>query len=144
TRFDYPNYEIFIPIATSLDPSLKIIERVKAASKHRVHILVAGPPEGCGEKVNNLRKAVETAGENFEVLAFTDSDVRLGHHWLTKMVAPLGNSALGATTTYRWSIPVARPGKSSFWSAAAAVWNASIVTMLGKPERTFCWGGGTA
>lgn len=144
TRFDHPNYEIFIPIATSLDPALKIIERVKAASKHRVHIIVAGPPDGCGEKVSNLRKAVESIPDTFEVFVFTDSDTRQGTHWLSKIVAPLGDTKIGATTTYRWSIPSRRSGKSAFWSAVTSVWNASVVTMLGKPERNFCWGGGTA
>jgi ceramide glucosyltransferase len=144
TRFDYPNYEIYISMATSLDPALKIIERVKAASKPRVHIVVAGPPENCGEKVNNLRKAVEKVGEKFEVFVFIDSDVRLGRNWLGKLVAPLGNGQLGAASTFRWFVPARRPGKSPFWSAVASVWNAAIVTLLGKPERNFCWGGGTA
>jgi ceramide glucosyltransferase len=144
TRLEYSNYEIFIPIATSLDPALKIIERVKAASKHRVHIIVAGPPEGCSEKVSNLKKAVESIEEGFEVFVFTDSDVRLGHNWLTKLVAPLGDARIGAATTYRWFVPSRRAGKSPFWSAAASVWNASVLTMLGKPARNFCWGGGTA
>ena len=44
TRFDYPNYEIYFTLATSLDPALKIIERVKTASSHPVHIVIAGPP----------------------------------------------------------------------------------------------------
>src|SRR5271155_2611865 len=33
TKFDYANYEIYFSLATSLDPALKIVERVKAASK---------------------------------------------------------------------------------------------------------------
>ncbi len=143
-RFDYPNYEIFIPVATSLDPSLKVIERVKATSKRRVHIIVAGPPENCGEKVNNLRKAVEKVDEKFEVLVFTDSDVRLGHNWLGRLVAPLGDPRLGAATTFRWFVPAQRAGTSAFLSALASAWNAAIVTMLGKTEKNFCWGGGTA
>ena len=51
TRFDYANYEIYFSLATSLDPALKIVERVKAASQRPVHIVIAGPPENCGEKV---------------------------------------------------------------------------------------------
>ncbi len=39
TRFDYPNYEIYFTLATSLDPALKVIERVKAASQKPVHIV---------------------------------------------------------------------------------------------------------
>jgi len=42
TRFEYANYEIYFTLATSLDPALKIIERVKAASSKPVHIVIAG------------------------------------------------------------------------------------------------------
>ena len=43
TNFDYPNYEIYFSLASSLDPALKAIEQVKAASQHPVHIVIAGP-----------------------------------------------------------------------------------------------------
>ena len=95
TRFEYANYEIYFTLATSLDPALKIIERVKAASSKPVHIVIAGPPEDCSEKVFNLRRTVEALPANFEVLVFTDSDVRLPRGWLTKLVAPLQDAARG-------------------------------------------------
>src|SRR5208282_540196 len=47
TQFDYPSYEIYFSLATSLDPALKVVERVKAASKRPVHVVIAGPPEEC-------------------------------------------------------------------------------------------------
>ena len=144
TRFDYPSYEIYIALATSLDPALKVIERVKAASKRPVHIVIAGPPESCGEKVYNLTRTVESLPAEFEVLVFTDSDVRLSHGWLGKLIAPLQDPRLGATTTYRWFIPSRALGAGGFASALASAWNAAIATMLGRSGRDFCWGGGTA
>jgi ceramide glucosyltransferase len=144
TRFEYANYEIYFSLATSLDPALKIIERVKAASQRPVHIVIAGPPEDCGEKVYNLRRAVEALPDQFEVLVFTDSDVRLQRGWLSKLVAPLQDPRIGATTTYRWLIPSRRIGDGGLSSAFASAWNAAIVTLLGRPGETFCWGGGTA
>jgi cellulose synthase/poly-beta-1,6-N-acetylglucosamine synthase-like glycosyltransferase len=144
TRFDYPNYEIYISMATSLDPALKVIERVKAAGKQPVHIVIAGPPEDCGEKVYNLRRAVESVPEKFEVLVFTDSDVRLGRAWLSKLIAPLQDLRIGATTTYRWFIPSRSFGSGGFASTLASAWNAAIATMLGRHRDNFCWGGGTA
>jgi ceramide glucosyltransferase len=144
TQFDYANYEIYFSLATSLDPAVKIIERVKAASQRPVHIVVAGPPEGCGEKVHNLKRAVESLPEQFEVFTFTDSDVRLPRNWLTKLVAPLHDPRIGASTTYRWIIPSGRFGEGAFASAMASAWNASVATMLGRPKDNFCWGGGTA
>lgn len=144
TRFEYANYEIYFSLATSLDPALKIIERVKAASQRPVHIVIAGPPENCSEKVYNLRRAVEALPEKFEVLVFTDSDVRLPRGWLTKLIAPLQDSRMGATTAYRWLIPSGRFGAGAFASCLASAWNAAVATMLGRPRENFCWGGGTA
>ncbi|HWG59914.1 MAG TPA: glycosyltransferase [Candidatus Acidoferrales bacterium] len=142
-RFDYPSYEIYFTLATSLDPAIKIIERVKAASSVPVHIVIAGPPQGCGEKVFNLRRAVESLPEGIEVLAFTDSDVRLPHGWLAKLVAPLQDARVGATTTYRWIIP-SRTAEGGMASAFASAWNAAIATMQGASADNFCWGGGVA
>ena len=141
TRFDYPNYEIYFSLATSLDPALKVIERVKAASAKPVHIVIAGPPADCGEKVHNLRRAVEELPEKFEVIVFTDSDVRFSRSWLGKLVAPLQDPRVGATTGYRWIIPGAG---GSFSGALASAWNASVATLLGRARDTFCWGGATA
>lgn len=144
TQFDYPNYEIYFSLATSLDPALKMIERFKAASQRPVHIVVAGPPEACGEKVHNLKRAVEEVPEKFEVLVFTDSDVRLPRNWLGKLVAPLQDPRIGASTAYRWIIPSGSLGQGAFSSALVSAWNASVATMLGRPRDNFCWGGGTA
>jgi hypothetical protein len=144
TRFDYPNYEIYFTLATSLDPALKVIERVKAASQRTVHIVIAGPPTDCGEKVYNLQRAVEALPpDKFEMLAFTDSDVRLPRTWLTKLIAPLNDGRIGATTAYRWIIP-SGSGMEALASCFASAWNGAIATMLGKPNGNFCWGGGTA
>ena len=144
TRFEYANYEIYFALATSLDPALKVVEKVKAASQRPVHIVIAGPGENCGEKVHNLRRAVESLAENFEVIVFTDSDVRLTKNWLGKLIAPLQDPRIGATTAYRWIIPSRAIGSGGFASALASAWNASVATLLGRPRENFCWGGGTA
>ena len=144
TRFEYPNYDIYFALATSLDPALKIIERVKAATERPVHIVIAGPPEDCGEKVYNLRRTVEALPDKFEVLVFADSDVHLSRGWLAKLVAPLQDPRVGATTAYRWLIPSGK-GAEGFASALASAWNAAVATLLsGRPRENFCWGGGTA
>jgi ceramide glucosyltransferase len=138
--FDYPDYEIFFAMASGDDPARKIIERVTGGSKHKVHIVVAGKPNGCGEKVNNLRAAVQQAAEGFDVYVFADSDGRPGRSWLSRLVAPLADANLGAVSTFRWFFPQI----GGFWSALASAWNAPAVTYLGEHARNFCWGGGTA
>ena len=137
--FDYPEYEIFFTMASADDPARKIIERLTAASKHKIHIVIAGRPNDCGEKVNNLRAAVLKA-QTFDVYVFADSDGRPGRSWLSRLVAPLEDSNLGAVTTFRWFFPQT----GGFWSALASAWNAPAATYLGEHHRNFCWGGGTA
>jgi ceramide glucosyltransferase len=144
-QFDYPSYEIYFALATSLDPAVKVIERIKAASKIPVHIVIAGPPGDCSEKVYNLRRAVASLPEGkFEVLVFADSDVRFSRAWLRKLIAPLQDVRVGATTAYRWMIPSGKTGQGGFASAMASAWNAAVATLLGNEKENFCWGGGTA
>jgi ceramide glucosyltransferase len=138
--FDYPDYEIFFSMASGDDPARKIIERITAGSKHKVHIVIAGKPNGCGEKVNNLRAAIQKATDGFDVYVFVDSDGRPGRGWLSRIVAPLADANLGAVTTFRWFFPQI----GGFWSAMASAWNAPAATYLGEHARNFCWGGGTA
>jgi ceramide glucosyltransferase len=139
-EFNHQNYEVFFVLASESDPAHSIVKRVAATSRIKAHIVIAGRPQNCSEKVNNLRVAVEQLPEEFEVLVFTDSDGRPGKGWLHHLVAPLNDSRIGATTTMRWLLP----NDSGFSTALLAAWNSSIVTMLGPHNKNFCWGGGTA
>jgi ceramide glucosyltransferase len=140
TEFERQNYEIFFILASGSDPARSVVERVAKNSRVKAHVVIAGSPTNCGEKVNNLRVAVEQLGEEFEVLVFADSDGRPGKTWLHHLVAPLGDVQIGATTTMRWFIP----NRGNLPTALLAAWNAPVVTMLGEKGRNFCWGGGTA
>jgi ceramide glucosyltransferase len=138
--FDYPDYEVFFTMASADDPARKIIERITAASKHKIHMVIAGRPNDCGEKVNNLHAAVLKATDGFDVYVFADSDGRPSRNWLARLVAPLADSNLGAVTAFRWFFRQT----GGFWSAMASAWNAPAATYLGEHHRNFCWGGGTA
>jgi cellulose synthase/poly-beta-1,6-N-acetylglucosamine synthase-like glycosyltransferase len=137
---DYSNYEVFFVLARSDDPAYAVAQQVVQAGGAPAHIVIAGPPDGCSEKVNNLRTAVEQLDPSFTVYVFADSDGRPGRQWLAHMVAPLNDAKLGAATTFRWWLP----DRGGFWSALGAAWDASIVTLQGEHNNNFCWGGGTA
>ena len=140
TEFERQNYEIFFILASGSDAARSIIERVAKSSRVKAHVVIAGPPNGCSEKVNNLRVAIEQLPPEFEALAFADSDGRPGKSWLHHLVAPLGDVRIGATTTMRWFIP----NRLNLATALLAAWNAPVVTMLSEKGKNFCWGGGTA
>jgi ceramide glucosyltransferase len=140
TEFNHQNFEIFFVLASESDPAFSIVKRVAASSRVKASVLVAGKPQNCSEKVNNLRTAIEQLPAEFEVLVFVDSDGRPGKSWLHHMVAPLSDSRIGATTTMRWFIP----NSNDPATALLASWNAGVVGMLGPHANNFCWGGGTA
>jgi ceramide glucosyltransferase len=139
-EFNHQNYEVFFVLASESDHAYSTLKRVVSTSRVKANIVIAGKPENCSEKVNNLRVAVEQLPPEFEVLVFADSDGRPGKAWLHHLVAPLTDSRIGATTTMRWFIP----NDNRLPTALLAAWNASVVTMLGPHEKNFCWGGGTA
>jgi cellulose synthase/poly-beta-1,6-N-acetylglucosamine synthase-like glycosyltransferase len=139
-EFDHRNYEVFFILASASDPAHSIVKRVASQSRAKAHVVITGRPDGCSEKVNNLRLAIEQLPPDFEVLVFADSDGRPGKTWLHHLVAPHNDSRIGATTTMRWLIP----NRANLPAALLAGWNAPIVTMLTERGRNFCWGGGTA
>jgi ceramide glucosyltransferase len=140
-EFDHQNYEVFFILASQSDPAAGIVQRVASQSRRKAHVIFAGTPVECGEKVNNLRAAILQMPQEFEILVFADSDGRPGHSWLRRLTAPLTDSRIGAATTMRWLIP----NKNNLPSLLQAAWNAPILTMLGEnTARNFCWGGGTA
>jgi ceramide glucosyltransferase len=140
TEFERQNYEIFFILAAGSDAARSAVERIAASSKVKARVVIAGSPSNSGEKVNNLRVAIEQLPPEFEVLVFTDSDGRPGKSWLHHLVAPLGDVRIGATTTMRWLIP----RRSNLPTALLAAWNAPVATMLSEKGKNFCWGGGTA
>ena len=140
TELDYHEYEIFFILASASDPAYTTVKRIADRSPVKAHVVIANRPEGCGEKVNNLRVAIQQLPADFEVLVFADSDGRPERTWLRRLVAPLHDGQVGAATTMRWLIP----SRNNLATALLAAWNASIVTMLKEHGKNFCWGGGTA
>ena len=140
-EFDHQNYEVFFALASESDPAASIVKRVVAGSRGKAHLIFAGEPQECGEKVNNLRAIIHQLPVDFELLVFADSDGRPGRSWLRRLTGPLTDSSIGATTTMRWLIA----NNNKLPSLLLTAWNAPIITMLGEnTAKNFCWGGGTA
>jgi ceramide glucosyltransferase len=140
TELDYQNHEIFFLIASTNDPAYSVVKRVATQSRVKANVIVTEKPDECGEKVNNLRVGISQLPPEFDVFVFVDSDGRPSKNWLRRMVAPLTDSRIGATTTMRWLIP----NRGNLATALLSAWNAPIVTMLTEKGKNFCWGGGTA
>ena len=141
-RQRYPAFEVIFVTDRDDDPSVAEIENVmRGVPGQQTRLIFAGESLGCGQKVHNLRMATQAASPEAKALVFVDTDAKPDPDWLRSLVAPLSDQALGATTGYRWFIPLA----GGFASHLRSVWNGSIASALGaREDRNFCWGGSTA
>lgn len=142
---DYPKFEVVFITDQADDPAIAIIEEARrdfaGESGPTMRLVVSGPAIDCGQKVHNLCTAVAGADSQSEIFVFVDTDARPSPTWLQSLVGPLQDLNLGATTGYRWFVPV----RGGFASHLRSVWNASIASALGESlEKNFCWGGSTA
>ncbi|HET6973894.1 MAG TPA: glycosyltransferase family 2 protein [Pyrinomonadaceae bacterium] len=135
---DYARYEVLFVFDALDDPAIKIVDELKNAATRTI---IAGPATDSGQKVHNLRVAVNEVDPQSQVLVFVDTDARPANDWLRKLVAPLADESLGASTGYRWFIP----DRGGIASRLRSVWNASVASALGgNTAKNFCWGGSTA
>ncbi len=143
---NFPAYEIIFVVDDKDDPAVEVIKEFTAGSSEgreslTCRLVIAQKASNAGQKVENLREAVLHANERSEVFVFVDSDARPSANWLRRIVAPLENTDVGATTGYRWFIS-AHP---TFASELRSAWNASIASALGPNlSSNFCWGGSMA
>lgn len=136
---NYPRYEVLFVFDALDDPALEIVDELKGSVPSRT--VIAGPATDSGQKVHNLRVAVNEIDPQSEVLVFVDTDARPGQNWLRQLVAPLADETVGASTGYRWFIP----DRGGIASRLRSVWNASVASALGSDTaKNFCWGGSTA
>lgn len=134
TALDYPDYELIVAARTAADiPPDVLPSGVKV-------VLGSGSEQGASEKIRNLNAAVQVARKSSLVLAFADSDGRVSRGWLRALVAPLAEDGVGASTGYRWYLPV----PPDFWSLMRSVWNAAIASAFGPGDAPFAWGGAMA
>lgn len=142
---DYPQFEIIFVFDRREDPAIGAIEKARHSFRKKsgptMRIAIAGPAVESGQKVHNLRAAVREADPKTEVFVFVDTDACPQKYWLRSLVAPLADENLGATTGYRWFVPI----RGRLTSHLRSVWNAAIASALGANEqKNFCWGGSTA
>lgn len=133
---DYPDFQIFFVVESADDPAYSVLEELSPNP-----VLIAGFAEDSGQKIHNLRFAIQPLEPEFEVLAFVDSDAKVNPHWLRSMILKLHENPQGAVSGYRWfRVPSASPG-----SNLRSIWNASVLTLY-EPTgmKNFAWGGSMA
>jgi cellulose synthase/poly-beta-1,6-N-acetylglucosamine synthase-like glycosyltransferase len=142
---DYDNYELFFVTESVQDPAYERLQALKRDHENnshvkKVHILTAGQSTTCSQKLQNLLHAYSKIPDQVEVLAFADSDICVRRDWLSQLVWPLRKDRIGATSGYRWFIPM-----DNHWaSLALSSVNAKVAQMLGNTRFMQAWGGSMA
>jgi ceramide glucosyltransferase len=98
-RQDYPNYEILFCIGDTSDPAYPVLERlVRDFPERQIRIVIGSGRIATNDKVAKLARLVEEA--SYEHLVISDSDVRVEPDYLRKVIAPLEDPKVGATTCF--------------------------------------------
>jgi ceramide glucosyltransferase len=141
---DYPEYEILFAVNEESDPALPLVQRLIADHpQRRIALLIGAEYLGANRKVNNLARLTREA--QYEVLALSDGDVRVGPKYLRNVVAPLRDSNVGAVTSFYRAIAqdnlyaeLEAVGASSdfFAGVLMAAWTEGVKFALGASIAT--------
>lgn len=144
---DYRHYELIFVTESEDDPAHLALKRILHESNRSAWLITAGEARNRGQKVHNLCAALDTfeaVDRNTEVLVFADADARPEAHWLSELVAPLSDPRVGATTGFRWYLPIkTRLRQGRFGRYFLSAWNAAALNLLGE-RSSFAWGGAMA
>ena len=96
-RLDYPEYELVFAMADPYDPVIPVLEKLQKDFPDRsIRFVTDVPRVGENDKVNSLCRLVKEA--RYDLLAMSDSDVRVQPDYLREVAAPFADRTVGAVT----------------------------------------------
>jgi len=138
---DHPNYSAFFVVESEKDPAVSTIQRLRGEYQQvPSQLVVAGHTINCGQKNHNLIQAIDGLDKKFNVMAFVDSDARPESDWLRSLVFGLDKPKVGATTGYRWMVPL----RNSLPNLIVYAINSAAMALTGPGKHMLIWGGSWA
>lgn len=104
---DYPDFILRIIVDSESDPSVPIIDHavsLYSIEQVQVEYLVEAHTT-CGAKNSALIQVIESLESDDDVVVVVDSDVIAYPGWLSNLVEPLSDPAVGVSTGVRWFTP---------------------------------------
>lgn len=106
---DYPEYEVVMGTMDRDDPAVPVIERVVADSHGRGRYVHCGEVLGINHQISNVIQLLRAA--RYDTVILMDSDIKVTPDYLSTVVAPLEDPAMGVVTCgYVDKDPEAAPG----------------------------------
>ncbi len=140
-RQDYGNYVLRFVVESHDDPAAEVIRQlVEQYPNVPAELVTAGLASGEAQKIHNLRVATENIPPEVEYLVFADSDAAPTEHWLTALLARLGDPKVSAVTGYRWFIPTT----GAFHEAVVCALNGAYAMLMSRNTPNLVWGGSWA
>ncbi len=94
---DYAEYEIIFGVSDPDDPAVTNVQQLQREFPRRGIQLVVCPNKlGANVKISNLEQMLQAA--HYEHLIVNDSDIRVEHDYLRRVIAPLTDARLGMVT----------------------------------------------
>lgn len=98
-RQDYPEYELIFCATDQSDPSVPVIQKLmRDFPERQIRLLYSAGHTAINDKVAKLRLMEREA--RYEYLVINDSDVRVDHDYLRRVVEPLRDPKVGAVTCF--------------------------------------------
>lgn len=96
-RLDYPEYEIVFVAHDETDTAIPVIKQVMADYPNcQIRLLIGAEDLGTNNKVNKMIRLVRES--RYDLIAFSDSDVRVDADYLRFVVEPFRDPRVGAIT----------------------------------------------
>jgi ceramide glucosyltransferase len=112
---DYPRYQVIFGVQDHDDPAVPVVNRlIREFPDHDLTLVVSDRLIGSNLKVSNLSNLWRRA--KYDTLVLADSDMRVGPHYLSAVVAPLEERSVGLVTCLYKGIA---PG--GLWSTLGAM-----------------------
>lgn len=136
------NAMLVFVVATADDPAYfaisKLIEETRGTVRQSdVVLLVANIENVRAQKITNQLAAISHLGSKPDILVFVDSDIRPLPDMVSRLIAPLEDTGVGATTGIRWY----DPPTPTLGSMLRSTWTAGALPMVVDPRTNFAFGG---
>ncbi|MEL7498828.1 MAG: glycosyltransferase family 2 protein [Planctomycetota bacterium] len=137
-QMDYPNFQLHLAFDDHDDPAVAVCRHQLKDRKNVVFHVNLDHGRDRSLKCSSIIATVLELDEEIEVVALVDADAVVQPDWLTRLVAPLRVTEVGASTGNRWFAPTA----GGLGSTLRKVWNAAALPQM--YSYNIAWGGSLA